>query len=118
MVSLFEVYSKHPKVCFVQIRLLKLLRQYVTQDTTLMAANGLIGNHLDYCNSFLRGISGYDLHKLQCIQNSHGRIITNTTKYKHITPVRKTFYWLPIEYCSVFKTVLQVNKFLQSGNHK
>ena len=37
-----------------------------------------------------------------------GRIVTNTTKYPHITPVRKTLQWLPIEHRSIFKTALLV----------
>ena len=41
-------------------------------------------------------------------------VVTKTTKYKHISPVRKKLHWLPIEY-HVFKTALLVYKFLHSG---
>ena len=57
----------------------------------------------------------FDLRKLQCVQNSLGRIVTNTTKYSHITPVWKTLHWLSIEHRSIFKTALLVYKFLHSG---
>ena len=63
-----------------------------------MAANALVGSRLDYCNSLFRGLSALDLRKLQCVQNSLATIVTNTTKYSHITPVRKTLHWLPYTY--------------------
>ena len=62
-----------------------------------------------------RSLSALDLRKLQCIQNSLARIVTNTTKYSHITPVRKILHWLPIEQRSIFKTALLVYKFLNCG---
>ena len=52
-------------------------------------------------NSLFRSLSVHDLCQLQGIQNSLARIITNTTKYLHITPVRKTLRWLPIEHGSL-----------------
>ena len=82
-----------------------------------MAANALVGSRLDHCNSLFRSLSALDLCKLQCVQNNLSRIVTNT-KYSHITPVRETLHWLPIEYHSIFKTALLVNKFLHSGYPK
>ena len=83
-----------------------------------MAANALVGNRLDYCNSLFRSFSALDLRKLQCVQNSLARIVTNTTKYSHITPVRMNLHWLPIEHRSIFKTALLVYKFLNCGHPK
>ena len=83
-----------------------------------MAANALVGSRLDYCNSLFRSLSALDLRKLQCVQNSLARIVANTTKYSHITAVRKVLHWLPIKYRSIFKTAMLVYKFLHSGNPK
>ena len=44
--------------------------------------------------------------------------MANTTKYSHITPVRKVLHWLLIKYRSIFKTAVLVYKFLHSGNPK
>ena len=60
-------------------------------------------------------LSALDHRKLQCVQNSLARIVTNTTKYSHIPPVRKILHWLPIEQRSIFKTALLVYKFLNCG---
>ena len=115
-------FSRHDQnICkssFAQIRDLKRLRGYLTHHAALMAANGLVGSRLDYCNFLFRSLSALDLHKLQCVQNCLARIVTNTTKYSHITPVRKILHWLPIEYRSIFKTALLVYKILYCGYPK
>ena len=82
------------KSCFAQIQDLKRLRVYLRSHVALMAANVLVCSRLDYCNYLFRSLSALDLHKLQCVQNSLARIITNTTKYSHITSIRKTLHCL------------------------
>ena len=81
------------KACFVHIRDLRRLRGYLTREAALLAANALVGSRLDYCNSLFRSFSALDLRRLQCVQNSLARIVANTTKYSHITPVRKSLHW-------------------------
>ena len=86
-------FSRHVqnicKSCFAQIRDLKYLRGYLTHHAALTAVNVLVGSRLDYCNSLSRSLLALDLHKLQYVQNSLDRIVTNT-KYSHIIPVGKT----------------------------
>ena len=108
------------KSCFAHIMDLKHLRGYLTHHAALKSANALVGSRLDHCNSLFRSFSALDLRKLQCVQNSLAGIVTNTTKYSHITPVRKTLldHWLPIEHRSIFKTALLVNKFLHRAYPK
>ena len=106
------------KACFVHIRDLKQLRGYLTREAALLAANALVGSRLDYRNSQFRSFSALDLCRLQCVQNSLARIVANTTKYSHITPVRKSLHWLPIKHHSIFKVALLVYKFLHSGHPK
>ena len=115
-------FSRHVQIicksCFAQIWDLKHLRGYLAHHANLMAVNALVGSRLDYCNSLFRSLSALDLRKLQCAQNSLARIITNLTRYSHITPVRKTLHWLPTEHRSIFTNALLVYKFLQSGYPK
>ena len=94
------------KACFAHVQDLKQHRGHLTHEAALRAANALVGSHLDYCNSLFRGLSALDLHKLQCVQNSLARVVANTTKFSHITPVRKALHWLPIKYRSIFKTAV------------
>ena len=75
----------------------------------------LVSSRLDYCNSLFRSLPSYNMRKLQTVQNSLARVVTKTTRYTYISPVRKKLHWLPIEYRCVFKTALLVYKFLYSG---
>ena len=69
----------------------------------------------------LKNILSFDSlfqESLQCVQNSLVRIVTNTTKYSHITAVRRSLHWLPIKYCSVFRMAILLYEFLHSGYAK
>ena len=70
--------------------------------------------HIVYCNSLFRGLSGFSQHKLQSIQNTLARIVTNDRKYAHVTPILQKLHWLPVKYRCIFKTAILVYKFLHS----
>ena len=53
-----------------------------------------------------------NLNKLQRIQNSLARVITNTSKYQHITPSLKKLHWLPIKQRIDYKICLLTYKTL------
>ena len=72
-------------------------------------ADALVSSRLDYCNSL------FNLHKLQCIQNSAASIVSNISQYTSITPVLKKLHWLPVEQGMVYKTATLVYKFLHTG---
>ena len=97
------------------MRDLRQIRQYLTHDAALMAANALVGSRLDYCNSLFRGLSVANLRKLQCIQNSLARTVCRATCLSHTTPLRKALHWLPIRHRCIFKTALLVYKYLHTN---
>ena len=111
--------SKHVqnvcKSCFVKLRDFRHVRQFLTHDVSVLVANALVSSRLDYCNSLVRSLSKFNLRKLQCIQNSAARIVSNTSRYTSITPVLKKLHWLPVEQCTVFKTATLVYKYLHTG---
>ena len=63
------------------------IKQFLTQDAAVSVANAFVSSRLDYCNSLFRSLSKVNLHRLQSIQNSAGRIVTNLCKYTRITPI-------------------------------
>ena len=73
------------------------LRHLLPLSAATALANSLVSSKLDYCNSLYSGISQSNLNKLQRIQNSLARVITNTSKYQHITPTLKKLSWLSIK---------------------
>ena len=54
------------------------------------------------------------LKKLQYVQNTAARIVTQTRKFEHITPVLFDRHWFPLSYRIVFKIFLLVFKLLNN----
>ena len=92
------------------------IRQYLTPEVAVLAANALVSSRLDCCNSLFRGLSCFNQHKWQSIQNTLALIVTNHRKYAHVTPTLKQLHWLPIKYRCMFKTATLVYKFSHSGS--
>ena len=93
-------------------KFIRRIRHLLPLSTATALANSLVSSKLDYCNSLYSGISQTNLNKLQRIQNSLARVITNTSKYQHITPTLKKLHWLPIRQRIDYKTCLLTYKTL------
>ena len=68
----------------------------------------------DYCNSILHGTTSKVLNKLQYVQNSAARLLTNTRSRDHITPVLRDLHWLPVKQRIHFKTLITTYKALNN----
>ena len=101
--------------CSVSLRDFRRIRRHLPKTVAVSVANALVSSRLDYCNSLFRSLSSLDLRRLQCIQNSAARIVTNISKYDHISPVLNSLHWLPVKYRCIFKTCMLVYKYLHSG---
>ena len=55
-----------------------------------------------------------DMHvSLQVVQNSAARLLTNSRRFYHITPILATLHWLPVSFRIDFKILLMTFKALQ-----
>ena len=108
--------SKHVqnvcKSCFVQLRDFRHVMRFLTNDAPVLVANALVSSRLDYCNSLFRSLSKFTLLKLQCIQNSAARIVSNTSRYTSITPVLKKLHCFLL---NIAQSLKQIYKFLHTG---
>ena len=91
------------KTSYMHIRDIRRIRHMLPKHTAVALANALVSSRLDYCNSLYYGVSQENINKLQRVQNSLARAVTNTRKYDHITPVLKSLHWLPIKQRITFK---------------
>ena len=82
----------------------------------VLAENALLSSLLDYCNSLFRSLSSFKMHKLQCIQNTLGRIVINCNRYSQATLILKKLFCLLDEFLGIFKTATLVYKFLHTGH--
>ena len=79
---LFDVHvSDICRSSFYQLRNLSKIRKYLTQESSEFAVHAFITSKLDYCNSLLYGWRKMQLKKLQYVQNTAARIITQTRKF-------------------------------------
>jgi len=62
----------------------------------LTLIQAFISNRLDYCNAALCGITDTLLRQLQSVQNAAARLLTQTGRREHITPVLRQLHWLPV----------------------
>ena len=77
------------KSCHFHIRDIRRIRHLLPLSAATALANSLVSSKLDYCNSLYNGISQANLNKIQRIQNTLARVVTNTSKFEHITPILK-----------------------------
>ena len=99
--------------CILCINTLCRIRHLLPLSAATELANSLVSSKLDYCNSLYNGISQANLNKIQRIQNTLACVVTNTSKFEHITPILKKLHWLPIKQRIDYKLCLLTYKTLQ-----
>ena len=108
-----QINSVYPNlVIFISEKSVEFVIFFLFLQPQLLQIHLSPGSKLDYCNSLHSGISQTNLNKLQHIQNSLARVITNTSKYQHITPTLKKLHWLPIKQRIDYKICLLTYKTL------
>ena len=73
---------------------LPLMIQMVYWRYLLITA--LVFSKMLYCSSVWANTSFLNVNKLPSIQNFACRIVTNTRKYDHVTPLLRKLNWLPV----------------------
>ena len=86
------------KAAYYHFKNIRSLKPFVDTGALITVVHAFVTYRIDYCNSLLYGISNYNINRLQNNQNCAARIVTNTSKYDHITPVFKKFHWLPVRF--------------------
>ena len=74
-----------------QVNRVRLLFSREVLNTIL---NSLVFSKLFYCSTVWSGTSKDNVHKLQLLQNFAARILTNTKKFDHISPILNELGWL------------------------
>ena len=92
------------KSCFFQLRDFRRIRPFISKTAAITLANAFVHSRLDFRNSLFYGLPKYSIHRLQKVQNTVAHIISNSSRFCHITPTLKFLYRLPIFYCTKFKT--------------
>ena len=67
-------------------------------------------------NGLWVGLPHQTLPRIQVAQNSAARLLSQTNKYDHITPVLHKLHWLPVHQRIKFKTLCIIHKAIFSDH--
>ena len=89
--------AKTVSSCMSTLGLINRVKHVFKKELLVMIINALVFGKLYYCSSVWSNTTDTNIKKLQCVQNFAARIISNTRKYDHITPVLKSLKWTPVK---------------------
>ena len=105
--------SETCKACYFHIPALRHIRASLTTEASKTIAAAIVGSRLDFCNSLLAGTSVSNLARLQRVQNTLARVVTQKPRSCHITPVLFDLHWLPVRHRITFKIATVTYRVLQ-----
>ncbi|KAK6186737.1 hypothetical protein SNE40_006015 [Patella caerulea] len=109
-------FSAHIKsVCstsFFHLHRISKIKKYLNPESAEVLVHSFISSKIDYHNAILFGLPKYLIQNLQHVQNSAARLLTNTRKHQHISPILKRLHWLPVSERIKFKILLITYKAL------
>ena len=88
--------NKLSSMLYIIIKRISRIRHTIDLDTTKTLVQALVTTKLDYCNSLMMGTPGYNISKLQHIQNAAARVVYGKRFVFHITPYLKELHWLKV----------------------
>ena len=94
------------------IRSIGRIRKYLTNGNLKLLFNALVISRLNYCKSILYSLPKQELDRLQRIQTTAARLVTQTKQYELTNPALRELHWLPVESRIIFKTIRITFKIL------
>ena len=98
--------KKVTQACFFHLRNISKVKSILTSQDLEKIMHAFVSSRLDYCNGLYSSLSCSAINRLQLVQNTAARILTNTHHRAHITPVLAALHWLPIKSRINFKILL------------
>ena len=97
------------KSAFLSLYNIRRIRKYPPFEAAKSLVQSFVISRIDHCNAILYGLPAIHVNRLQRVQNAAARLLTNTPRYSHITPV---IHWLPVKFRIIFKVNLLTFKAL------
>ncbi|XP_076607191.1 uncharacterized protein LOC143333136 [Chaetodon auriga] len=106
------------KSAYYHLKNITRIKGCLSKEDMEKLVHAFIFSRLDYCNGVFTGLNKKSIRQLQLIQNAAARVLTNTRKMDHITPVLRSLHWLPVSQRIDFKILLLVYKALNGVGPK
>lgn len=104
------------RTSYFHLRRIAKIRRHLDQSSCAKAVIAFVTSRVDYHNGLLAGISCKNLDRLQRVQNNAARLVSQSPRHCHITPVLSDLHWLPIRARIDFKILMNVHKAVHSAN--
>jgi hypothetical protein len=98
--------------CYIHLRNIGKIRKFLTPEATERLICAFVSSKLDFQNSLLYGLPKCLIRRLKMIQHNAARIVTQSPKASHITPILSSLHWLPIEFRIEYKIIILTFKAL------
>ena len=82
--------------CMVRLGQINPVKHAFDPTTLTTIVNALVFSKLYHCCNVWSNTSEYNLSSIQAVQNFAARIVSNSRKYDHISPILKGLKWLPV----------------------
>jgi len=86
-INMYEHVTSVCRAAYYHLKNIHCLKAFLTQETRVTVVHAFVTSRIYYGNWLLYRISDYIINRLHRIQYSAARIVTNTRKYDHITPI-------------------------------
>ena len=90
------------------------IRQYICKNSTAFLVNATVLTRVDYCNSVYTCLPQKSMHKLLFAENLAARLISQTPRHHHITPILIELNWLTVTKRCQYKLLGLTVKVLHS----
>ena len=101
--SLDKQVSSIVKSFFLQLRDFRRNRPFISKTDATTLVNAFVRSRLHFCNRLFYGFPKYSIYRLQKVQNIVVCIVSNSSRFSHITSTLKFLHWLQIFYSNNFK---------------
>ena len=108
--SFIPQITRTVQTCYFQLRNIARVKSFLSATDLETVIHAFISSRLDFCNSIYSGLCNKAISRLQLVQNSAARLLTNTRKRDHITPILAALHWLPVSARIDFKILLMTFK--------
>ena len=82
--------------CMARLGQINRVKHIFDSTSLTIIVNALVFSKLYYCCNVWSNTSEYNLSRIQAVQNFAARIVSNSRKYDHISPILKDLKWLPV----------------------
>ena len=106
--------NKVVKSCFFTLKRLASIRHYLEQDHLKLLVCSHIFSKIDYCNALYYKLDSTCLKRLQLVQNSAARLITNKRIVTNLDNIFTALHWLKVRERIVYKILLTIHKCIHS----